>query len=95
MIIRFAFALGLLLATPVAAQTTSAAPIPAENIVKVALDQGKAPVTTGNFLKYVDGGRFNGESFYRAMKFAGAAGSSRVESPATPGSSILRSNMSP
>ena len=85
MTIRFAFPLGLLLATPVAAQTTSTAPLPAENIVKVALDtsagrivlaldQGRAPVTTGNFLKYVDGGRFNGESFYRAMKFAGGGG---------------------
>jgi peptidyl-prolyl cis-trans isomerase A (cyclophilin A) len=85
MTIRFAFALGLLLATPVAAQTTTTAPVPAENIVKVALDtsagrivlaldQGKAPVTTGNFLEYVDGGRFNGESFYRAMTFAGGGG---------------------
>ena len=79
MLIRFAFALSLLSATPALAQAT-VAPTPAENVVKVALDtsagrivlaldRGHAPITTANFLKYVDAGRFNGESFYRAMKF--------------------------
>ena len=81
---RFAFALSLLAAAPAAAQTAPAAPAPAENLVKVALDtsagrivlaldQGRAPVTTKNFLRYVDAGRYNGESFYRAMK-TGASG---------------------
>ncbi|NUT01134.1 MAG: peptidylprolyl isomerase [Sphingomonas sp.] len=42
--------------------------------IVLELDQGKAPVTTGNFLRYVDAGRFNGESFYRAMKFGGNGG---------------------
>ena len=79
MMIRFAFALSLLSATPALAQAT-VAPTPAEDVVKVALDtsagrivlaldRGHAPITTANFLKYVDAGRFNGESFYRAMKF--------------------------
>ena len=67
----------LFLNQPLAAQTTTA---PAPSEVKVALDTSAgrivlaldpvhAPVTTANFLKYVDGGRLNGESFYRAMKF--------------------------
>jgi peptidyl-prolyl cis-trans isomerase A (cyclophilin A) len=79
MLIRFAFALSLLSATPALAQAT-VAPAPAEDVVKVALDTsagriilaldpGHAPITTANFLKYVDAGRFNGESFYRAMRF--------------------------
>ena len=79
MLIRFAFALSLLSATPALAQAT-VAPTPAEDVVKVALDtsagrivlaldRAHAPITTANFLKYVDAGRFNGESFYRAMKF--------------------------
>jgi peptidyl-prolyl cis-trans isomerase A (cyclophilin A) len=79
MLIRFAFALSLLSATPVFAQATVAPPS-AEDVVKVALDtsagrivlaldRGHAPITTANFLRYVDAGRFNGESFYRAMKF--------------------------
>lgn len=80
MITRFAFALSLLLAAPVAAQTAAAPVAPADDFVKVALDtsagrivlaldRGHAPITAANFLKYVDSGRFNGESFYRAMKF--------------------------
>jgi peptidyl-prolyl cis-trans isomerase A (cyclophilin A) len=36
--------------------------------VVVALDRLHAPVTTANFLRYVDAHRFDGESFYRAMK---------------------------
>ena len=77
--------LSLLLATPILAQTTTAPPTPAEDVVKVALDtsvgrivlaldKARAPVTTANFLKYVDSGRFNGESFYRAMNFPGGGG---------------------
>jgi peptidyl-prolyl cis-trans isomerase A (cyclophilin A) len=42
--------------------------------IVLALDKAHAPVTTANFLKYVDSGRFNGESFYRAMKFPGGGG---------------------
>jgi peptidyl-prolyl cis-trans isomerase A (cyclophilin A) len=35
--------------------------------IVVALDKTHAPVTTANFLHYVDNHRFDGESFYRAM----------------------------
>lgn len=35
--------------------------------IVIALDRGRAPVTTANFLHYVDTHRFDGESFYRAM----------------------------
>ena len=78
MTVRFAFALSALFAQPLLAQAPVPAPAPASDLVKVefdtsagrilvAVDKGKAPVTAGNFLKYVDSGRFNGESFYRAM----------------------------
>ena len=84
MLTRIMFALSLLTAAPLAAQTAATPPAPA-NVVKVALDtsagrivlaldQGRTPVTTKNFLRYVDAGRFNGEGFYRAMKFAGGGG---------------------
>ncbi len=36
--------------------------------IVIALDKTHAPVTTTNFLHYVDTHRFDGESFYRAMK---------------------------
>lgn len=80
MMIRFAFALSLLAASPLAAQTAA----PADTVkvaldtsagrIVLALDKAHAPVTTANFLKYVDSGRFNGESFYRAMNFPGGGG---------------------
>jgi peptidyl-prolyl cis-trans isomerase A (cyclophilin A) len=38
--------------------------------IVVALDRGHAPVTTANFLHYVDTHRFDGENFYRAMHVA-------------------------
>jgi peptidyl-prolyl cis-trans isomerase A (cyclophilin A) len=85
MMIRFAFALSLLAASPLSAQTTAASPAPAEDVMKVALDTDKgrivialdkahAPITTANFLKYVDSGRLNGEGFYRSMKFTDGGG---------------------
>jgi len=67
---------------PVLAQAPDAAPAPApapaEDLVPVtidtsvgkivvALDRGHAPVTTANFLHYVDTHRFDGETFYRAL----------------------------
>jgi peptidyl-prolyl cis-trans isomerase A (cyclophilin A) len=57
------------------------APAPREDLVKVALntdrgrivlalDKGRAPITTANFLAYVDKHLFDGETFYRAFKYA-------------------------
>ena len=74
-------ALAAILAAPAFAQPVS----PAEDLVPVAietsagrivvaLDRARAPVTTANFLKYVDEHRYDGESFYRAMKIGDAGG---------------------
>ena len=38
-----------------------------EGTITLALDAEHAPVTTANFLRYVDQKRFDGTSFYRAM----------------------------
>src|SRR5438067_3725753 len=72
MLIRIALLLAALIAAPALAQA------PAEDLVPVAidtslgrivvaLDRGHAPITTANFLHYVDTHRLDGESFYRAM----------------------------
>jgi len=56
------------------------APAPKEALVKVALDtdkgrivlaldKGRAPITTANFLAYVDKHWFDGQSFYRAFQY--------------------------
>jgi peptidyl-prolyl cis-trans isomerase A (cyclophilin A) len=83
--VRFAFALSALLAQAPSPQPAPAPPAPASQLVRVAfetsagrivvdVDKGKAPVTAGNFLRYVDNGRFNGESFYRAMPYTAGEG---------------------
>ena len=67
-----------LAATPATAQPAPAATAAHEDLVKVALDtsagrivlaldRGRAPITTANFLHYVDSKKYDGESFYRAM----------------------------
>lgn len=59
---------------PVAAEmvqvvmTTTAGPI------TLALDPVRAPITTANFLRYVDAKRFDGIAFYRSMRLPWNAG---------------------
>jgi peptidyl-prolyl cis-trans isomerase A (cyclophilin A) len=80
-------ALLAVLAAPSLAQTSapSTAAATAEDLVPVAidtslgrivvaLDRAHAPVTTANFLHYVDTHRFDGQNFYRAMHVADAKG---------------------
>src|SRR4051812_10918628 len=77
-----AAALVAALATSAFGQTSPTAPAPPsaqrEDLVPVAidtsvgrivlaLDRGHAPVTTANFLHYVDTHRYEGQNFYRAM----------------------------
>jgi peptidyl-prolyl cis-trans isomerase A (cyclophilin A) len=53
-----------------AADPTQMVPVAIETSagrIVLALDKTHAPVTTANFLHYVDTHRFDGESFYRAM----------------------------
>ena len=81
--IRFALAAGLAaLASPALTQTPMRilAPAPMDDLVRVALDtdkgrivlalnRGRAPITTANFLAYVDQKKLHGETFYRAFKY--------------------------
>jgi len=84
---RIALLLSLFAAVPGLAQTAAqpAQPASTEDLVPVAidtslgrivvtLDRGHAPVTTANFLHYVDTHRYDGQNFYRAMHAADANG---------------------
>ena len=76
-----AAALAAAISVPAFAQAPPAtAPAPKADLVPVAiqtekgriviaLDRGRAPLTTANFLAYVESGKFDGESFYRAMPY--------------------------
>jgi len=72
-------------ARPAAKAAPPAAPEPLPDIVRIrleteagaillALDHRRAPVTTANFVAYVDQNRFDGTSFYRAARTPGASG---------------------
>ena len=80
-----AAALLVTLATPALAQAAAPAATTNEDLVPVAidtsvgrivvaLDRSHAPVTTANFLHYVDTHRFDGQNFYRAMHIPDANG---------------------
>jgi peptidyl-prolyl cis-trans isomerase A (cyclophilin A) len=78
------------IAAPAFAQTaappqSNEAPAPKDDLVPVAidtslgrivvaLDRAHAPITTANFLHYVDTHRFDGQVFYRAMHVPDAEG---------------------
>lgn len=47
--------------------------------ILLALDHEKAPVTTANFVRYVDEKRFDGTFFYRAARTKGATGRGFVQ----------------
>ncbi|HEV2043630.1 MAG TPA: peptidylprolyl isomerase, partial [Sphingomicrobium sp.] len=72
------------LAAPAFSQTVPppAAQVPKDDLVRVAidtekgrivvaLDRGRAPLTTANFLAYADKGWLNGQPFYRSMPLTG------------------------
>ena len=59
-------------ADPAPAPTSELVPVAIQTSlgrIVVALDRGRAPLTTANFLAYIDSGKLNGESFYRAMPY--------------------------
>lgn len=69
----------LIVAAPVAAQEAPAAPKPATvrvllttelGPIVLELEKERAPITTGNFLRYVNAKRFDGIGFYRAVTVA-------------------------
>ena len=87
MIARFVMLTLVALATPAAADEVAPA-VPgtvrvrittSEGQIVVDLDKAHAPLTTANFLRYVDQKRFDGTAFYRATKVGGAPGLGLVQ----------------
>ncbi|MGD9810520.1 MAG: peptidylprolyl isomerase [Sphingobium sp.] len=44
--------------------------VTSEGQIVLELEKERAPITTANFLRYVDGKRFDGQTFYRAINMA-------------------------
>ena len=78
-----AFVLCLFAALPLPARAQDAAP-PAAGAVRVILETSagtilvetdpRAPITSANFLRYVEEGRFDGTDFYRGMELGAGTG---------------------
>lgn len=74
---------GLLAAAPIHA--FAAAPKPRVTIqtdlgsIVVELETGKAPITSTNFLRYVDGKKYDGGTFYRASKSRSGPGAGSIQ----------------
>jgi peptidyl-prolyl cis-trans isomerase A (cyclophilin A) len=72
-----------LLAT--AASAARPAPLPkvaiitSEGTITAVLEAKKAPITTANFLRYVDAHRFDGTTFYRAARSKSFAGRGLIQ----------------
>lgn len=61
-------------APPQAPGTVRVAMTTSMGVITLELEAAKAPVTTANFLRYVDAKRFDGIDFYRSMKLEWGAG---------------------
>jgi peptidyl-prolyl cis-trans isomerase A (cyclophilin A) len=59
---------------PVAAEGPRVTIATTDGAIVVALDRTHAPLSTANFLRYVDAKRFDGITFYRSMKLPWNAG---------------------
>jgi peptidyl-prolyl cis-trans isomerase A (cyclophilin A) len=74
---RFVWGAGLLLAAPRMVMAAPGKPRVAiktsRGTIVVELETGKAPITTANFLRYVDAHAYDGGSFFRAARTAGQA----------------------
>jgi peptidyl-prolyl cis-trans isomerase A (cyclophilin A) len=76
-------AAGLLAASPL--PVLAAAPKPRVVIqtdhgtIIVELESGKAPVTSANFLRYVDAHKYDGGTFYRASRTKGVKGAGSIQ----------------
>ena len=55
---------------PPAPATVRVSLVTSEGAIVLALEKERAPVTTANFLRYVDGKRLDGAVFYRALKIS-------------------------
>jgi peptidyl-prolyl cis-trans isomerase A (cyclophilin A) len=50
-----------------------------KGIIVLQLEQEKAPITAGNFLRYVDTVRYDGSTFYRASRAGGTGATGLIE----------------
>jgi peptidyl-prolyl cis-trans isomerase A (cyclophilin A) len=80
---RALLAAGLLAAAPLPALAAGAKPRVAiqtdHGTIVVELEDKKAPITSANFLRYVDAHKYDGGTFYRASRTKGVKGAGSIQ----------------
>ena len=80
---RTLIAAGLLVAAPLPVLAAAAKPrvvIQTDHgTIVVELENGKAPITSTNFLRYVDAHKYDGGTFYRASRTKGVKGAGSIQ----------------
>ena len=50
-----------------------------EGTITIELEPDRAPITVANFLRYVDGGHYDGATFYRTVRYTNDRGNPKIE----------------
>jgi peptidyl-prolyl cis-trans isomerase A (cyclophilin A) len=75
-------AMGLVIANPLQARAATKPRVTiqtAQGVIVVELETEKAPVTSANFLRYVDAKKYDGGTIYRASRTKGVKGAGSIQ----------------
>ena len=75
----FASAMSIVAARPALADTVEVVMTTARGEIRIELYVDEAPKTAANFLAYVDGGHYDGASFYRTVSYENDNGNPKIE----------------
>lgn len=59
-------------------------------VIVVELEATKAPISSANFLRYVDAGKYNGGTFFRASRTPGSPGAGTIQGDAARDARLFR-----
>ena len=86
-------AVGLLVARPLYAQAAAKPKVvikTARGVIVVELEDVKAPITSANFLRYVDAMKYDGGIIYRASRTPGIPGAGSIQGGPNPKARLFR-----
>ena len=76
--VAFAGLVGLL-PTAIAGETVDVILSTSQGDIRISLETERAPLTSANFLRYVDGEHYDGATFYRTVRYENDNGNPKIE----------------